>query len=135
MLDKTKLFILTTTVFVASCGSLLDISGRGAKTNCLTLSTDKLSIDCNCVDKQIKSITIYRNKSSKENFGTKTHDILIEPTGNSFPLPINKDSADLCFLQIEIHLTNSHHREAYYIVTKPGDFSKAKKVYARYFSH
>jgi hypothetical protein len=135
MLDKTKLFILTTTVFVASCGSLLDISGRGAKTNCLTLSTNKLSIDCNCAEKQIKSIAIYRNKSLKENFGTKIHDILIEPTVNSFPLPINKDSSNLCFFQIEIHLTNSHHREAYYIVTKPGDFLKAKKIYARYFSH
>lgn len=123
------------TLFLQSCGSLLDITGKGAKTKCLKLSTDKLTIDCKCIDKQIVTMTIYNNKNSKEIFGTKTFDTIFKPTINSYILPISKDSADKCFLQIEIHLTNSHHRETYYIETKPGDFSKAQNIYSRYFSH
>ena len=129
------LFLFTMTLFMQSCGSLLDISGKGAKTRCLKLSTDNLIVDCNCVDKQIATMTIYSNKNSKEVFGAKISDASFKPAINTLKLPVSKDSADKSFLQIEIHLTNSHYRESYYIMTKPGDFSKTKNIYARYFSH
>jgi 3-dehydroquinate dehydratase len=124
-------------LFLQSCHSIpfLDVSGKGAKAKCLKLSTDNLTIACNCIDKQIVTMTIFYKKSSKEIFGDKTSDIVFNPTINSYVLPIIKDSAEKCFLQIEIHLTNSHHRETYYIETKPGDFSKTQNIYSRYFSH
>jgi len=131
---KILLFSIIT-LFLQSCGSLLDVTGKGAKTNCLKLSTDDLTISCNCADKQIVTMIIYSNKNSKEIFGHKTTDFVFNPTINTLKLPISKDSADKKFLQIEMHLTNSHHRESYYIKTKPGDFSKAQNIYARYFSH
>ena len=124
-------------MFFQSCGSIpfIDVSGKGAKTKCLKLSTDNLTIDCNCIDKQIVTMTIYSNKNSKDFCDDKTSDTLFKPTINSYILPISKDSANKCFLQFEIHLTNSHHRETYYIETKPGDFSKTQNIYSRYISH
>jgi hypothetical protein len=135
MLNKVKLTILIITIILQSCGSLLDFSGKGAKTKCSALSTDKLTINCNCTDKQISTMTVYNNKNSKENFGVKTLDFVFNPAINVFSLPISKDTADKIFLQIEIHLTNSHYRESYYIETKPGDFSKDRKIYSKFISH
>lgn len=111
------------------------MAGKGAKTECLSLDTDKRTIDCNCGEKQISSIIVYKNKDSKENFGTRTHQFVMNPTAKSFKLPISKDSLDMGFFQIEIHLTDTHWRESYYIDTKPGDFSRSQRINSRYFSH
>lgn len=135
MLDIKTLLILTITFFLQSCGSLLDISGKGTKATCLKLSTDNLTVACNCSDKQMVGMTIYSSKNSKEHFGAKASDVVFNPAVNTLKLPISRDSADKCFLQIEIHLTNSHHRESYYFKTKPGDFSKTQNIYSRYVSH
>lgn len=136
ILKQTIFFIAFSTIFLLqSCGTFLDVTGKGAKTECLSMDTGKQTIDCNCGEKQISSITIYKNKSSKENFGTKTHQFSVNPAGQSFILPISTDSLNACFLQIEIHLTDSHWRESYYIKTEPGSFSKSQKIYSRYFSH
>jgi hypothetical protein len=131
------LFIFTLIFFLESCReiSFLDASGKGAKRKCLKLTTNNLTIDCNCEDKQIATMTIYSKKNSTELFGAKTSDSVFQPTINTLKLPIRKDSADKCFLQIEIHLTNSHHRETFYIMTKPGDFTKDQSIYSSYFSH
>lgn len=131
------IFIFTLTFFLQSCREIpfLGSSGKGAKRKCLKLTTNNLNIDCNCFEKKIATMTIYNNKNSTEHFGVKTSDIVFNPTINTIKLPISKDSADKSFLNIEIHLTNSYHRETYYIMTKPGDFTKAKSIYSRYFSH
>ena len=131
------ILILIVTLFLQSCSSILflDFSGKGTKTKCLKLSTDSLIIDCKCIDKQIVTMTIYNNKNSKEHFGNKITDVVLQPTSNTLKLPISKDSANKSYLEIEIHLTNSHFRETYYIITKPGDFSKTQNIYSRYYSH
>lgn len=128
-------FILSLFILFQSCGTFLDMAGKGAKTECLSLDTAKQTIDCNCGEKQIASILIYKNKDSKENFGKKTHQFVLNPPSKSFTLPIPKDSLDSYFIQLEIHLTDSHWRESYYIKTEPGDLSKSQKIYSRYFSH
>jgi hypothetical protein len=137
MLDKIRPIILILIILLQSCSSIpfLDFSHKGAKTKCLYLNTDNLTIKCNCTDKEIKAITIYKVKNSNESFGNNPYDSIFNPALRSIVLPISKDTADKYFLQIELYLTNSHHREAYYIQTNPGDFSKAKKIYSRYFSH
>lgn len=135
MKNIRTLIIIITTLYLQSCGSLLDITGKGAKTKCLKLLTDNLTVDCNCLDKQIATMTIYSNRNSKENFGVKTIDTVFSPTTKLLRLPISKELADKSFLQIELHLTNTHHRESYFIKTKPGDFSKTQNIYSRYISH
>ncbi len=135
MLNKNLFFfLLILPILFQSCGTFLDMAGKGAKTECLSFDTRKQTIICDCGEKQISSISIYKNKDSKENFGVKTYQFVINPS-QSFTLPISKDSLDTCFLQIEIHLTDSHWRESYYIKTEPGDFSKSKTINSRYFSH
>lgn len=128
----TALYIL---FFLQSCGSLLDLSGKGAKTTCLTLATGTKTITCNCESKQIARITIYKNKQSNESFGPKILDSVLQTGIGSFQLPFEPEMLDNCYLQIEIHLTDSHWRESYYIDTKPGDFTKPQAITARYFSH
>jgi hypothetical protein len=127
-------FILAGIFLFQSCGTFLDISGKGSKTECLSFDTGKQTINCSCGEKQISSITIYKNNHSKENFGMKTHHFIVNPS-NSFKLHIAQDSLSACFLQIEVHLTDSHWRESYYIKTTPGDFSKSQTIPSRYFSH
>lgn len=130
------IYIITITLFLQSCGiPFFDFSGKGAKTKCLKLSTDDLTLDCNCSNQKIKTIIIYSHKDSNDFLGTKISDTILNPAINSITLPIIKDSANNRFLEIELHLTNSHHRESYYIRTKPGDFSKKQNIYSRYYSH
>ncbi len=136
MAEKKLFLILLVIPFLfQSCGSMFDVMGKGAKTQCLSLNTETRTIVCNCEDKQIYSITLYKNKDEKELFGIKTNHFLLNPTAISFTLPVQKDSLDTCFFQLEIHLTGTHWRESYYIDTKPGDFSKSQTIYSRYFSH
>jgi hypothetical protein len=136
MIKNHLFFILPFTfILLQSCGTFLDVAGKGAKTNCLSLDTETQSIICNCGEKQLSTITIYRNKDAKENFGTKTHHFVLNPMGKSVHLPISKDSLNQSFYQIEIHLSDSHWRESYYIKTNPGDFNQSQKIYSRYYSH
>lgn len=134
---KKKLVVISLILLalMQSCGTFLDLSGKGAKTECLSLDTGKQTIFCNCEEKQISSVTIYKNRNSKENFGPRMFHLMIDPTTKSFKLPVSKDSLDPGFLQIEVHLTDSHWRESYYMKTEPGDFSKSQILYSRYFSH
>lgn len=122
-------------IFLSACGSFLDIAGKGEKTDCLKLSTGDMKISCNCAGKQITSMAIYSNKNAKELFGNRIAGRVFKPATDTFDLPVPKDSADRHFLQIEIQLTNSHHRESYSILTKPGDFSRIQLINSRYFSH
>lgn len=134
MIWKTFHFVLLISL-LSSCGSFLDIMGKGEKRECLSFDTRKQLISCNCENKQISSITVYRNRNAKENFGTRTHQFAMKSNSPTFTLPISKDSLDNYFWQIEIHLSDSHWRESYYFKTQPGDFSKSQTIYSRYFSH
>lgn len=137
MQEKTKSVLLCVTILLQSCGTMFDISGKGAKEKCLTLYTNTKTIDCTCQDKEIESVKIYYKQNSKDNFdNTKASKrFLLNPTVRTFDLPIDKDSSDKIFLEIEIHLTKTYWRESFYFKTKPGDFSRPQKIYSRYFGH
>jgi|GEM_PF-5982284 len=135
MLNMKVLLLFTLVISLQSCGSMFDLAGKGAKTKCLKLSTESMTIDCSCGDKRIVSLTIYNHTNAEESFGPRTTDLVFKPAVRTLSLPVNKDSADRHFLQIEIHLTDSYHRESYYFWTKPGDFSRTQNMYARYFGH
>jgi hypothetical protein len=128
-------FLMASLLSFLSCGTPMDILGRGAKTTCLSLTTDQMMIKCDCTGKQIVSVTIYKNKTSDELFEKMITERTFKKPVSIVKLPISNDSANNMYLNIEIHLTNSHFRESYYFKTKPGDYSKKKTLYSRYFSH
>lgn len=133
--NRKNIFILFTIFFLQSCGSLLDTSGKGAKIKCLKLNTDNMTVECNCFDKQIQRMAIITRENLKQKNSVIAIDTIFNSTIKILKLPMTKDSANKSFLEIELHLTNSHHRELYFIKTKPGDFSKSRNIYSRYISH
>ena len=119
----------------SGCGTMFDISGRGAKIDCLFLDTGTFDIMYECGEKKIESLIIYENKDAKELFGKVIYREKFNAPGKRFGLPFHPDSMMNKFIRVEMHLTDSHHRESYYIDIKPGDLGSGKKICSRYFSH
>ena len=126
---------LLLSVLFLQCGSNLDLTGRGAKTGCFFLDTDSMKIIYNCDERNIISITVRVKKNKHDT----TEQLLFrsEPgfSAKEFVLPVTHDSLQEHFIEIELHLSDSHFRETYYISVKPGDLSPGKKIYARYYGH
>jgi hypothetical protein len=131
--NRKNIFILFTIFILQSCGSLLN--SKGAKTKCLRLNTENMTVECNCYDKQIQRMEIITRENLKQKYSVITIDTIFNPTIKILKLPITKYSANKIYLEIELYLTNSHHRELYFIKTKPGDYTKTRNIYSRYISH
>ncbi|MBC7862247.1 MAG: hypothetical protein IAF38_04680 [Bacteroidia bacterium] len=120
---------------ITSCGSMLDIAGKGAKTKCLYLDTDSLKIVQSCDDRLIFRINVSERSNAKDYNGKLIFSEDLKIFSDKFVLPFNCDSLDKKFLEISIQLTDTHFREIWYINTKPGDLKKKKKISSRYFGH
>jgi hypothetical protein len=131
-----RTILLFLTLFLAgSCGMwMFDWAGKGEKTTCLFLSTKSMEVRYECAAKKIWIITVAGSTGSDGNKRRLLHQKLESPV-NDFSLPLNRDTLNGLYVTIEIHATDSHHRESYYLDTEPGDFNEDKVVYARYFSH
>ena len=114
---------------------MFDFTASGKRIKCLYLSTDSLKVRYECDEKEIASITVYENKSAREYFGKLIYSNPSVNAKGQFLLPLNRDSANGKFLQIEIHLSGDHYRMTYYIETKPGDIAIPQRIYSHFFSH
>ena len=131
---KTVLFVLLAFAF-HNCGSMFDIAGKGAKTECCYLHTDSLKIVCSCNERKITSASVYENTSAKQSFGKLIFQKKWDQPANEFVLPLERDSLANKFIQVELHFTNPEPREAYYIDWQPGDLKNKTIIYARCFNH
>lgn len=168
-------------LFLCGCSAiwLTDFKGKGAKTKCLYLTADSLTIRCECDQKRISSITIrevndssrvMNNSGFEDTFFTSAHEyvfiagrdslvdsyyregidppdkkfypvrwnffeIIFEEPVTLYRLPIHRNAITDKHLEIELHLTDSHWRETYYIDIKPKILNEETKIYSRYFSH
>lgn len=132
-LKTLSIFIVLTLSY--RCGSPFDISGKGAKTECFFLDTGSLKVIYDCSEKKISQVIVYENTSSKQSFGRLLYRKTLDEPVKEFALPFQRDSIKNKFIQVELHLTDTHFRESYYIDIAPGDLEKKKIVYSRHFGH
>jgi len=121
-------------LLLSSCGSLLDISGKGARKECLSLDCSDLRLSYRCDDRSLFSVNVSEYQPDGTRKRSLSEDQFSEFT-NEFRLPQPKDSLTGKYITLFIRISDSHHREAWYIDLKPGDIEKKKKLSARYFSH
>jgi hypothetical protein len=122
-------------LLLSSCGSLLDISGKGAKTKCLYFDCSSMKVVYSCDDRQLWRVVLYENKTHKAYSGKLLLEKKLEPFASEWTLPFDRDSLAGKYLQLDLQITDSHPRESYSILINPGDLSSGKKIPAYYFSH
>jgi hypothetical protein len=134
-MKKTHVLLFISVFTISSCGSLLDISGRGAKTKCFYLDCCTMKIIYDCGDKGIFKVNVCESSDKGKTYTKVLLSKDLPGFPNEWTIPLERDSLKDKYMVVELHLTDTHYRESYYIDIKPGDLATTKKIFARYFSH
>ncbi|MGG9962780.1 hypothetical protein [Ferruginibacter sp. SUN106] len=128
-----KLFFLCLcfSLLLTSCGSMFDVTGRGAKDKKVFYDVKSNAVTCT-YKKPMSSVYIRQRK----NDSTLTYvEIRLDTPVNFITLPLPKDSIALYNSYIWIHLQDDHWRSIFHIDITKELLQKKQKIWSRFTDH